>query len=414
MKNSNINISSELSSFVSEIGHCNSKKHISELMFKTFEKIFPLNFSSFVERGENSLTVICQLGDSSSVMNVFTKELSEQIFDLVIKKRQLVSMKLADSQQFVFVPVVDKYNEEEIIHGMFVLHLSCSDFEINNDLSNLINVFSTFVSVSMTRVSAKNDKNKYLELKKQVNSELDLTAKVQKSISGIQCNNKLLFSVLADDNSTFNGNMWWLNNLSSDISLILIAQILCKGAPAALLGGFLLGEMSFLKTDAGISLHPEKVLKYLNKQLNPVFKSTGITFNAWYGVLNLEARKVKFANANHPNPFLIGSEQQVSTLDVGLNTKGEPLGVNLNSHYEEHDAYIADGSRLVICTSDLIEQAARIGNKYDPTWLPQVLETIGSLSLTEMRNSLESILSEKTNGTAKKGSRLALLLEISS
>ena len=41
-----------------------------------------------------------------------------------------------------------------------------------------------------------------------------------------------------------------------------------------------------------------------------------------------------------------------------------------------------------------------------------MLETVGSLSLSEMKNSLESILSENSNGTANNASRLALLLEI--
>jgi len=170
--------------------------------------------------------------------------------------------------------------------------------------------------------------------------------------------------------------------------------------------------MNSLKTKAEISLQPKEVLKYLNQQFNPVFKSTGITFNAWYGVFNIGARKVRFANANHPDPFLIGPEQQVSNLIS--KEKSKALGINLDSDFVETESHISSGSRLIICTNDLLEQAAKIGDRYDPSWLPQVLETLGSLSLSEMRNSLDSILSENVSGTASKSSRLALLLELSS
>ena len=231
-------------------------------------------------------------------------------------------------------------------------------------------------------------------------------------MSGLESSKKLLFSVLEDEYSAFNGNIWWISDLGSDISLVLFAQVLCKGAPAAMLGGFLLGEMNNLKAKAEISLQPKEVLKYLNQQFNPVFKSTGITFNVWYGVFNIGARKVRFANSNHPDPFLIGPEQQVSNLIS--RDKSKSLGINLNLNFIETESHIASGSKLIICTNALLEQAAKIGNRYDPNWLPQVLETLGSLSLYEMRNSLDSILSENPSGTASENSRLALLLEMPS
>jgi len=180
----------------------------------------------------------------------------------------------------------------------------------------------------------------------------------------------------------------------------------------SLLTGYILGEMSSIKSNTGILLKPQEVLRYLNQSLNSSFKSTGVTVDAWYGIFNAGAKKVRFANANHPDPYLIGIEQQVVFMSVEADKKGSSLGININSEYKDSSMNIPAGSKLVICSKDLLEHAGRIGERFDPLWLPQVLETIGNLPLSEMKRSLEGILSESPNGTGLKPSRLALLLEI--
>ena len=372
-------------------------------------KIISLKFLSFVEKKTDSLKVICQLGDSSSILNLFNQEMSEQIFEWVIRQKQLASLTLASKQHFIFIPLIDQSKDRSIVHGMLVLYPALN-FVLSKELSVFLNVICKIASLSMTKLLRNDDSGKYIKLKEQIKAELELTAKLQKSMSGLESGKKLLFSVLEDKYSAFNGNIWWISDLGADISLVLFAQVICKGAPAAMLGGFLLGEINSLKSKAEVSLQPKEVLKYLNQQFNPVFKATGITLNAWYGVFNIGAKKVRFANANHPDPFLIGSEQQVS--NFRSKEKNQPLGISLDSNFGETESFISNGSRLIICTNDLLEQAAKIGNRYDPGWLPQVLETLGSLSLSEMRNSLDSILSENTSGTGSETSRLALLLEI--
>jgi len=252
------------------------------------------------------------------------------------------------------------------------------------------------------------------KLQSQIKSELKLANNIQKSMSKNLEAKKMLFSILEDEDALFNGNLWWLQDLNPDMILVLMAKVITSGVPAAMVSGYVLGEMNGLKNKAEISLRPSEVLRHLNWGLNDIFKNTGVTVNAWYGVFNAGARKVCFSNANHPDPFLIGPEQQVSNLIIEGNKKGESLGVNLNSVYRETSSFIPVGSRLVICTQNLLEQAAKVGERYDQTWFPQILETLGTLSLSEMRTTLENILSENKNGTSVKPSRLALLLEMPS
>ena len=94
----NVNLSSEISSFCNQLEQLDSKKNIAELLLDTLNKIISLKFLSFVEKKTDSLKVICQLGDSSSILNLFNQEMSEQIFEWVIRQKQLASLTLASKQ----------------------------------------------------------------------------------------------------------------------------------------------------------------------------------------------------------------------------------------------------------------------------------------------------------------------------
>ncbi|GEM_PF-3378129 len=408
----------EIVLFVNALSRLSSKKEIIVSLLDTISSLIPVKFLSFVEKTQDELHVLYQLGDSGYVKNIFSNDMCKQIFEWVSSQKELASLKIAQKEQFLFIPLVDFENKKEINHGMIVVQLLHAGSLLNKELNMTLNTLSKMSAVSLSGFIRTDEVNRYHKLEERIDEELQVTAKLQKSMSGIETSKKILFNVLEDKTSPFSGNLWWINELGGDIALVLIAQVgVChgaskwsKGIPSAMLTGYILGEMNSLKNRAEICLKPQEVLKYLNIQLNQIFKDSGITVNAWYGVFDISGKKVRFANANHPDPYVIGPEQQVTSLIS--TSKEKALGISLTSTYTEVSSYISSGSKLIICTNDLLEQAAKIGHSYDPTWLPQVLETLGSLSLAEMQKSLKSILSENSTGTAQEASRLALLLEI--
>lgn len=251
-------------------------------------------------------------------------------------------------------------------------------------------------------------------LKVQTRSEMVLTNQLIRSISNVGSNGRVLFDVLESSEGGFNGSIWWISTLQQDVSVVLVGNVNCNGIPAALVSGYILGELNNLENEAKTLLMPKTILEHLNKKLIPMFKSSGVTANVWCGVFNYNEKKLIFVSANHAAPFVIGPERQVSNVFVDDVRKSKPLGVKHELAFEESCINISSGSKLVICTEDLLEKASRIGDKYDPNWLVQVLETIGDLPLHKMCKSLECILSENIDGTGKSAPRLALLLEIPS
>lgn len=418
-------ILSELIAFVHKLDKYSTKKDVASILLETVSIILNAKFSSFVEKDISGLKVLCQYGESSSIKNIFTNEMSNQIFDWVTSQKQIATFKMAESSQFIFIPIVDyDFDQKIVIHGMLVLHLPYF-FELKKDLNMALGIYSKLTAQSMTKFLSGQNAENVSKLQEDLKTELKQAAKIQKSISGnveVITNKKILFNVLEYPEINSNGNIWWVKELDSDTTLVLIAQIgeiygnneSFKGVPSALLSGYLLGEMNGLVSKREISLKPKEVLLYLNKQLNFIFKNTGISINAWYGVFNVNSRKVRFSNANHADPYLIGPEHEISNLTFNSLEKVKALGVSLDSNYVESEKHIPGGARLVICTKDLLEHAAKVGDKYDSSWLPQVLETLSALPLSEMTKNLRSILSENSNGTAHNHPRLALLLEFPS
>jgi len=410
----NINISkplNELVLFLNKLLTYKSKKDlVAGLLSSILNILEPVRFLSFVEKNDDELKVLYQIGDSKLVKDVFNEEMSHQIFNWVSLQRQTASLKLVDKEQFLFVPLIDSQGSNEINYGIVVIQLVRLDYLVNKDLMLILNAVSKVAALAMSKFLKSEKSEKYTELQDEIEKELKMASILQQTMSKSQLSKKIQCNILQDEKSVHNGNLWWISDLGEDITLVLIAQILSKGISSAMLSGYILGEMNSLKNRVELCLRPQEVLKYLNLQLNQIFKDTGITANAWYGVFNIAAKRVRFSNANHPEPYVIGPEQQVTNLVSSL--KDKSLGVNIDSAYVETSSYVSGGSKLIICTSDLLEQAAKIGHNYDPSWLPQVLETLGSLSLTEMQKSLQSILSENQSGTATDTPRLAMLLEI--
>lgn len=425
LENPKINTSyfNEAESFIKKLNTFLSKKELINCLLEMLVRFTGATFGSFVEKENNTLKVISQIGESTVVKNTLNKEMCFQIFNWVTSKRKIATLKIALQDQFLFIPLVHEAGEIRIYNGIFVLYInsnnSCS-FEISNELSSLINVINKVVTLTLTTLTQK-EKYSRNENEEEINSESAIISKLQSSISGLSGSKKIFISTIRSEHSLQNGSFYWVNDFIEDMTLILICQInfvklgkFAKSIISSFLTGYVLGEINSLKSTAEIFLKPKEVLSYLNKQLNLVFKQTGISMNAWYGIFNVSSKKVSFANANYPDPFLIGLEQQVINLTSEVTPKAPSLGVSMSSKFSETSTNIYEGCKLIICNQGLIDNICKIGQKFDRAWLVQILETLGSLSLSEFKNNLESLLSENTSGTAHEECRLALLLEIPS
>lgn len=418
-----------LTGYLDKLETLTSKKQIASLLVETISSLLHSSFVSFVEETDTGLlNVLSQCGSESDiehVQNLFNEELSHELYSFVTKKGEITLIKVGKKDEFIFVPVICNNGQEVNAHGIFVCHIKEHVRFLSKNLFDLLKIFAKFSGIAMSNIQFSKRFGFDSDVKQEVLEDFKLTYKLQKSFSDVSEKKRYLCTVLDKPNENFDGHFWWMSELNDDILLVLIAQIFKvkdstkqKGLAASMLTGYILGEMNYLKKyKPDIIMRPKETLTYLNQKLHRFYVETEIALSAWFGLINLSKREIVFANANHPHPFIIGPEQQVSYLMPCSGKKDPLLGINLSSEYFESSSFIPVGSKLVICTQSLLEQAARVGDKYDASWLPQVLETIGTLPITEMKDHLDKLLSgtkSQKSGTGVSSPRLALLMELES
>lgn len=411
-KDTYINNIDEISVFPKELDNFYIKEDVAKHLLVRTSTILSSVFSSYVERCNGTLNVICEVGDDSSVKNVFTSGMSFEIVDWVVEQKQLATLKLNENKQFIFVPVIDQREKDKIEHGMLFFNITSPGFELTKKQISIINLLVKITALHLTKLSMLKDLDDYSKIKEQIRSELLVTKKLKRLVSKESNSSKLQFCVLEKDTDTFSGDLWYVCDLDCDKTLVFVGQLNTKGFLASIIAGYLLGVLVNLKSHQEYCIKPGNILKLLNNALNKIFISIGISLDGWCGIFDTTLRKIIYASVRYPSPFLIWPEQHISNLSFPQDAEVNSLGVNLSTNFKEASFEFPKGSKLVICNKYLLEASSRVGYKYDPSWLPQVLETIGNLQLDEFTNSLKSILSENMIGTGEIHPRHALVLEI--
>jgi phosphoserine phosphatase RsbU/P len=141
---------------------------------------------------------------------------------------------------------------------------------------------------------------------------------------------------------------------------LVLADVAGKGTAAALL---MSATRGMLRSLAEADCSPAEVLTRLNRLMVQDIPS-GRFVTMVYGVLDPEARTLKFANAGHLHPLLITAAGP-RFLDSAA---GLPLGVSLGS-YSEQTVSLPEGSRVVLYSDGLTEAENEVEEEYGTTRL---------------------------------------------
>jgi len=127
---------------------------------------------------------------------------------------------------------------------------------------------------------------------------------------------------------------------------IIIADVSGKGMPAALV---VATSRSILRTLAARVDSPGEVLASANEVL---FDETPASMfvTCFFGVLNLETGRLRYANAGHCLPIRL-----TETGPVEARATGMPLGLMPGSLYEEKEVILGCGEQIVLYSDGLLE-----------------------------------------------------------
>jgi serine phosphatase RsbU (regulator of sigma subunit)/anti-sigma regulatory factor (Ser/Thr protein kinase) len=135
--------------------------------------------------------------------------------------------------------------------------------------------------------------------------------------------------------------------LDSDTLLLVVADVMGKGVPAAMFATIM---RSLLRALVVRSRRPGHLLRRLNELLYDELSSVGMFITAQLVVVDLARRQIVAANAGHC-PVLISSGDEIRPLRVA----GTPLGVMPNSTYREATVALTSPGGLLLFTDGVTE-----------------------------------------------------------
>lgn len=147
---------------------------------------------------------------------------------------------------------------------------------------------------------------------------------------------------------------------------LLIADVSGHGPPAAVVMAMM---HAILHTRLHAEMPPADALKLLNERLVASVKA-GQFVTAFYGLLDVNARTLRYANAGHNPPRLLRKDNRIETLPL---TDGLPLAVVDQHTSSENTVYFNSGDRLLMYTDGITETFGADGDMFGETRLDNAL-----------------------------------------
>lgn len=129
---------------------------------------------------------------------------------------------------------------------------------------------------------------------------------------------------------------------------VLIGDVSGKGIPAAL---FMAKAISEFRRESDLSL-PAQLFQRLNTKF-VIEHFSGLFLTLLYGVIDMKEKTITFSNAGHEPLFFY--QKKTGTVELTETPKGIPLGVDVNSRFDQKKESINTGDILLLVSDGLRE-----------------------------------------------------------
>lgn len=258
---------------------------------------------------------------------------------------------------------------------------------------------------------------KLTEYQTKLSRELKQAAQLQSVLlsGGADLNKNLPIAVSYHPHHNVSGDFYWISELAPHVIGVLIGDVSGKGPAAALLTGYIIGEIKGLLENQEMSWNPEAFLTALSNSIYEQNQYSDFYATAWYGIFDIVRGKVICSNAGHPSPYFISRNQDaVYKID---DTPGVPLGLlstkDFVGNFVKKELHLNPGDRMIIFTDGLIEQRQLDGPFIPEAWLKEALIKLKNYKLNDIPESLIKILNIVSKGAPADDDRLMVAVEMS-
>ncbi len=248
--------------------------------------------------------------------------------------------------------------------------------------------------------SSLRTKNLYDKLQEAyaiIDKERDVIAKIQQ---GLLCDKPPEipgFKFFSDyqPSSKAGGDYYDFVQIDEDHLGILVSDVSGHGCPAAVIMAMM---RVLLRSVFSEVRSPKEALEKINHILCENIKS-GHFITAFYGVIHLPTRRMKFASAGHNPPLLIDYDK--NTVHQLTTSKGFPLIIFPQNDLEEKEIYLPLNSKLVLYTDGLTEAQNPQGEMFGMERFSDYLLDLGkSLDAVQLGIRIKEMAQEFINSTS--------------
>jgi phosphoserine phosphatase RsbU/P len=161
---------------------------------------------------------------------------------------------------------------------------------------------------------------------------------------------------------------------------ICIADVVGKSVSAALLMANVQASMRAFASESAL---PSSLCTRVNSVLCANIAS-GKFVTLFYGVLDAEQKLLRYTNAGHLRPILVGANGEARELQNG----GALLGVFPDWQYEDSEVRLTAGDRLLLFTDGITEASGTDGEEFGEERLTSLLRTHAGKTAAELKTTL--------------------------
>jgi ligand-binding sensor domain-containing protein len=187
------------------------------------------------------------------------------------------------------------------------------------------------------------------------------------------------------------GDFYNVFPLGDDKIGLVIGDVSGKGVEGAMFMPVAMSVVEVIGCETHLS--PAVVLRQANSHLYPKLQPQYMMVTLFYGVLDIQAHVLTFANAGQHYPLLCQEGRSEE-----LKYPGMPLGKILNPFYEDHTIQIAPHGTLVLCSDGFVDIIGRDGEVLGFERFYEMVRNHSHLSATQMVGRLLDAALRFANG----------------
>ena len=205
-----------------------------------------------------------------------------------------------------------------------------------------------------------------------------------------------------ESSHTVGGDYYEFIPLVDDRWGVVIADVVGKGIPAALLVSALRASISAL---VGHELAVRAVMRRANRFFHESVED-GKYVTLFYAVIDPPHRRMLYVNAGHTPPILLRASGEVEFLEEG----GVPLGLFEAPKYFEGHVALEEGDLLALYTDGVVETADADDEFYGTERIIEQLRAGQAASATEVCSSIMQAV-RRHGGSAKQDDRTLVVMK---